>query len=92
MQCRTHECEHEATQGHYCDECKEFTPICPECGCGYGEHHPTCEVADGYNDTLEGPWETRADAEAFAKAEVGKPWQIAEGEDELWYVMAKDED
>jgi hypothetical protein len=48
-------------------------------------------VADGYNDSLEGPWDSAAEAEAFAAAEGGMPWQVALGADRQWYVMVKDE-
>jgi hypothetical protein len=89
--CRTPDCGCPAEKGHYCAMCAEFTPICPICGAVYGEHRMTCTVADGYDDCREGPWSTREEAEAFAKAEVGMPWQV-EGAGGQWYVMVKDED
>ena len=37
------------------------------------------EFGDGsWQDSGEGPWESRAEAEGFAEAEVGAKWRIAE--------------
>jgi hypothetical protein len=92
MICRANGCGCEATHGLYCGHCDQFRPLCPVCSAVYGEHRLTCTVADGYTDCQEGPWETREAAEAFARAEVGKPWQVERGEVGGWYVMVKDED
>jgi hypothetical protein len=91
MLCRNVACGCDAENGPYCPMCQEFTPICPICCAVYGEHRMDCTVADGYDDSREGPWATREEAEAFAKAEVGKPWQV-EGANGQFYVMVKDED
>jgi len=90
MLCRAESCGCEVTNGAYCEMCRDFTPICPECGAVYGEHRLDCTVADGYDDCREGPWQTEAEAESFARAEVGVPWQIAKGT-RGFYVMTKEE-
>lgn len=49
-----------------------------------------CEALDWYvlyldngkwEECGEGPWSSRADAVAFAEAEVGLPWQVVSSED-----------
>ena len=89
-ECRAEACGCTATVGAYCDHCAQFTPICPQCGAVYGEHRLDCTVADGYEDSGEGPWATEEAATEFARAEVGMPWGVARGV-KGWYVVIKDE-
>lgn len=70
---------------------ESWGPICPVCNCPYAEHTPGCTVTDGFNDSLEGPWDTREDAETFTHAEVGAEWLIVAGRDGKFYVMVKSE-
>ena len=91
--CRNPICGKRRHDAHpYCDECREFTPICPSCGAVYGEHRLDCGIPDGYDDCGEGPWATEEQAETFARAEVGLPWGAFKGADKQWYVVVKHED
>ncbi len=78
--------------GLYCEDCQKWGPLCPVCSGFYAEHRTDCTVADGYNDSGEGPWDTREAAEEYARAEVGIPWQVEQGQQGGFYVMVKHDD
>lgn len=69
----------------------QWGPVCPVCGACYGEHRLDCNVTDGFNDSREGPWDTIEEAQTFAQAEVGLPWQLVRGMSGRWFVMIRAE-
>jgi hypothetical protein len=90
--CRAIGCRRPIADGSYCPNCRENLPICPVCVTCYGEHRPTCGVTEDFVDTGEGPWETEAEAEQFARAECGRRCQVLRGADGRWYLLAETEE
>ncbi len=73
-----------------CSMCEAYAPICPMCCAIQGGHKPRCEVADGYTDCGDGPWDAEQDALDFAHAEVGVAWDVVRV-NHKWYVLTKAE-
>lgn len=57
---------------------------------GWGMMRRQVAVPDGWNDTGEGPWAVKSQAELFAKAEVGIEYRIVKGADGKWYILTKE--